>query len=222
MTPTEAVKFVELLKSASPATHFEYATPKAWAALLLGVDWADAEAGLRRAVTRSPFTSPAQVLQEIHAIRAERLKSYVPPAPADPDDWRGYIRQLRNGAAAAAAPPGSARPALAAGLDDTTRARGRQLRANGGGRMVDPAAPPAADWRSPAVRAAVQEARAACASASARRSPAQDPLTPAEQAARERAARERSTTGHRTDGPRPVSAADLHRATRPPQQETGP
>ena len=160
MNRQEIIELGRKVAAICPAQRFNAETPDAWEALLGWVEFEDALSALFVLGQTEKFIAPSDIIRQVRLARRDRLRTHVVPAPADPDDAAGYRAQVRQSTRAAAAPPVPGRLALTAGLDDVTARRAAQLRASGGGRLVDPVAAPK---HSPApVRDALAEARRRC------------------------------------------------------------
>ncbi|MFV2195281.1 hypothetical protein [Nocardiopsis sp. LOL_012] len=173
MTPTEIGKLGRKIAAVCPAQKFNEETPKAWAALLGWVDYDDALAALYALGQEQQFIAPSDIIRQVKRARRDRLRTRVVPAPTNPDDAAGYRRQLRRFAYQVANPPAPGRLALTSGPDEVTARRAAQLRAAGGGQVVDPGAAPKTPPAS--VREALAEARGRCEEG-ARQYRGEDPL----------------------------------------------
>lgn len=104
MTNAEAVILCRFAKACCPQQQFDAYTPDAWFELLGDLRFEDCKEALTRVVKRQPFVSPAEIRDEVKAVRADRLKQfdrlfkYAPPAeladdPAAENRWHFAIRQ---------------------------------------------------------------------------------------------------------------------------------
>ncbi|MEV8600483.1 hypothetical protein AB0465_11455 [Streptomyces griseoviridis] len=73
MTPEEAILIAKYVASACPQQRFNEHTPDVWGDILAPYSVTDARAAVVAVAARQPFVSPAEIVTEIKARRAERI-----------------------------------------------------------------------------------------------------------------------------------------------------
>jgi len=95
MNHTEVTKLCMAISQASPAQKFDDDTPAFWQVILEGVRYEDAREAVVRLLRRQPFVAPADIIEMVGVIRADRLDRVALPAPnVDPDDARAYQAEM--------------------------------------------------------------------------------------------------------------------------------
>ncbi|MGW3442216.1 zinc finger domain-containing protein [Streptomyces sp. NPDC001076] len=74
MTEEEAVQIAEYVQAACPAQKFGEYTPDVWGEILAPYDVHEARSAVIAVARRQPFISPAEIVTEIRARRAERIE----------------------------------------------------------------------------------------------------------------------------------------------------
>ncbi|MGQ4358523.1 hypothetical protein [Streptomyces sp. SAS_272] len=144
MTEEEAVQIAEYVAAACPVQKFGEYTPDVWGEILAPYAVDEARAAVIAVARRQPFVSPAEIVTEIKARRAERIEVANIVYDGDP---------LETGAASAAA----LREIIRAAGDGLTGPRSIRASLGAGER---PALPPGTDHgpyegRAAAARAAI-------------------------------------------------------------------
>lgn len=139
MTPEQAITLCEMTAACCPQQRINEHTPDAWYALLGDLDFDDAREALVRTAKRQPFVAPAEIRDEVKAIRGARLANSDLAPPPDPDA-RDYTRQLQA-RIAALADGAAVPPAVSGGASDEPTPDYRQARAQ--------AAPPSPAMEAP-------------------------------------------------------------------------
>lgn len=160
LSPSEVAKLLTLAASNDRRT-IGKADALAWHKALRPASFSDAEQAIAdHYADETRWIMPADINRRTAAMRRERAKGHVVPAPADPDDAVGYRRQVRQSLQQAAAPQVPGGLEIPAGADEVTARRAAQLRAAGGGRPVDAATAP--KYAPAPVADALAEARRRC------------------------------------------------------------
>lgn len=99
MIATEMATLVRFVKALCPAQKIDEYTPDAWMLVIGDLEFADAEAAVKKLGRGQAFIAAADIATEVGRIRAARLASYVETEPdvEDPDDAQAYIDALRAG-----------------------------------------------------------------------------------------------------------------------------
>lgn len=119
MTEDEAVQIAEYVAAACPAQKFGEFTPDVWGEILApyGVD--EARAAVIAVARRQPFVSPAEIVMEVKARRAERIELANVVYDGNPletgAESAAAIREILRAAADGLTGPSSIRASLGAG-----------------------------------------------------------------------------------------------------------
>ncbi|MER7807878.1 hypothetical protein [Streptomyces sp900116325] len=119
MTEEEAIQIAEYVAAACPAQKFGEFTPDVWGEILAPYDADDARRAVIAVAARQPFISPAEIITEIKARRADRIDAATLVYDGDPGETglesARSIRALTKAAADGAIPPRPVRAALGRG-----------------------------------------------------------------------------------------------------------
>lgn len=112
MNDQEMATLVRFVKALCPAQKIDEYTPDAWTLVIGDLEFADAEAAVKKLGRAQAFIAAADIATEVGRMRAARLASYVETEPdvEDPDDWRAYMAALRAGRFKAASGTTELRP----------------------------------------------------------------------------------------------------------------
>jgi hypothetical protein len=119
VTEDEAVQIAEYVQAACPAQKFGEFTPDVWGEILAPYAVDEARAAVIAVARRQPFVSPAEIVTEIRARRAERIELANVVYDGDPletgAESAAAIRELLRAAADGLTGPSSIRASLGAG-----------------------------------------------------------------------------------------------------------
>lgn len=113
MIVNEMAVLVRFVKALCPAQKIDEYTPDAWMLVIGDLEFADAEAAVKKLGRAQSFIGAGDIATEVGRIRAARLASYVETEPdvEDPNDWQAYIEAIRTSRfKAASATGGRPRP----------------------------------------------------------------------------------------------------------------
>lgn len=118
MTEDEAVQIAEYVQAACPAQKFGEYTPDVWGEILAPYAVDEARAAVIAVARRQPFVSPAEIVTEIKARRAERIELANVVYDGDPletgAESAASVRALLQAAADGLTGPSSIRASLGA------------------------------------------------------------------------------------------------------------
>jgi hypothetical protein len=99
MMVQEMAVLVRFVRALCPAQKIDEYTPDAWMLVIGDLEFADAEAAIKKLGRSQPFIAAADIAGEVSKIRAARLASYVETEPdvEDPDNVQAYIEAIRAG-----------------------------------------------------------------------------------------------------------------------------
>lgn len=98
MIVKEMAVIVRFVRALCPAQKIDEYTPDAWMLVIGDLEFADAEAAVKRLGRTQPFIAAADIATEVGRIRAARLASYVETEPdEDPDNVQAYLEAIRAG-----------------------------------------------------------------------------------------------------------------------------
>ncbi|MER8083805.1 hypothetical protein ABTZ57_01250 [Streptomyces sp. NPDC094048] len=119
MTEEEAIQIAEYVAAACPAQKFGEFTPDVWGEILAPYDLDDARRAVIAVAARQPFISPAEIITEIKARRADRIDAAHVLYDGDPGETglesAQSIRALVQAAADGHLPARPARAAIGRG-----------------------------------------------------------------------------------------------------------
>ncbi|MET8765511.1 hypothetical protein [Streptomyces sp. NPDC004658] len=119
MTEEEAVQIAEYVAAACPAQKFGEYTPDVWGEILAPYDVNEARSAVIAIARRQPFISPAEIVTEIRARRAERIEQANLVYDGDPDETgaesAAALREIIRAAGDGLTGPSSIRASLGAG-----------------------------------------------------------------------------------------------------------
>ncbi|MFD3614461.1 hypothetical protein ACFWWT_04260 [Streptomyces sp. NPDC058676] len=119
MTEDEAVQIAEYVAAACPAQKFGEYTPDVWGEILAPYAVDEARAAVIAVARRQPFVSPAEIVTEIKARRAERIELANVVYDGNPletgAESAAAIREIIRAAADGLTGPSSIRASLGAG-----------------------------------------------------------------------------------------------------------
>ena len=99
MKHPEAVALCRFVKAVCPGQGIDQFTPDAWAVVLAGVDFTDAQTAVGTLAETKPFIGTAEIVTEVRRVRAKRIEDFghIAPPPDLPDDdypqWLADARQ---------------------------------------------------------------------------------------------------------------------------------
>lgn len=103
MIPRETLTLVRLVASLCPAMRVEEHTAEAWHLVIGDIDAEDAVAAVRAIAARKPFIAPADIVEQVAAIRARRLDAanhvFEPRPDETPEQQAERLRDERRAAA---------------------------------------------------------------------------------------------------------------------------
>lgn len=123
MNTAEVLQLCRLVKACCPSQALDTYTPDAWALILGGYDYADAQAaviaiaGSPLELARSRYIEPGHIIDGIRRIRAKRLESTPlpePPAALAPAEYSAWLGRTREAIASGTYVPEPEPPAIAA------------------------------------------------------------------------------------------------------------
>ncbi|WP_327710071.1 hypothetical protein OG912_16980 [Streptomyces sp. NBC_00464] len=86
MTPQEAILIAKYVAAACPQQRFNEHTPDVWGDILAPYDVIEARAAITVVAARQPFISPAEIITEIKARRADRIEAASLVYDGDPGE----------------------------------------------------------------------------------------------------------------------------------------
>lgn len=95
MNHAEIVILARYVAALCPAQRIDEYTADAWYDAIGDLGFADAKAAAARVAAARPWTSPADIREQVRAVRSERIAMAPPmdvPAGFDPDDTAAYRR----------------------------------------------------------------------------------------------------------------------------------
>lgn len=106
MNRADAIKLCRYVHAVTPAQKLDEYTPQAWADILedLPCSFDDARAAVVAIKRRQVFVDCSDIIAEVRAMRAERIRLNPPPPPPpelldDPAAYREYLRESARAAA---------------------------------------------------------------------------------------------------------------------------
>lgn len=123
MTPREMVLLTRYVKACCPQQQIDEYTPDAWHEIIGHLTLDDCRQAVKTVVARQPFVAPAEIAAEVARIRAGRLHDFQYVPVEGDDDWRVYLRALRQQREAVASGHREAAPALPPGPSRSTEIR---------------------------------------------------------------------------------------------------
>ena len=76
MTPIEAASLCKFTTAACPQQAIDEYSPDAWAELLDDIRFEDAKVAVKAVAKRQPFVAPAEIIDEVKRLRADRVRRY--------------------------------------------------------------------------------------------------------------------------------------------------